>query len=147
MRNRWDPGYPTSGYRSGAPVDGDLRASDAERSEMADRLGRHFSDGRLDQAEFKVRLDKAMEATKRRDLYGLFDDLPRLETEPPPQPTHRRRRTLPLIVVIALVAVAAGSTIPMVHVPWLLFGLVGLFVWHRVGQHRFGRRPPSELNP
>ena len=70
----------------GQPVAADVRASDAERSEVADRLGRHFSDGRLDQAEFQARLEQAMEAKKRSDLQGLFDDLPRLESEPAPEP-------------------------------------------------------------
>lgn len=141
MRYRWDPPYPTSGHRS-TPVDADVRASDAERSEVADRLSRHFSDGRLDQQEFTVRLDKAMEATKRSDLDGLFDDLPRLDTEPAPrQRSPRRRRLVPVIVVIALITVAAGSTFSWVHVPWLLFAFVGLFLWYRVGRHRVRPHP------
>ncbi|HEX4218726.1 MAG TPA: DUF1707 domain-containing protein [Acidimicrobiales bacterium] len=140
MRYRWEPVYPTSDQ----PVV-DVRASDAERSEVADRLGRHFSDGRLDQAEFQTRLEQAMEAKKRSDLEGLFDDLPRLDTQPPPEATPRRRRFIPLIIVIALVVAAAGSTASVVHVPWLLVGLVGLFLWYRVGRHHIGPRPPSEL--
>jgi hypothetical protein len=142
MRNRWDPPYPTSGQHVAA----DVRASDAERSEVADRLGRHFSDGRLDQAEFQVRLEQAMEAKKRSDLQGLFDDLPRLETEPAPEPMRRRRRIIPFIVVIALVVAATGSTVSLMHVPWLLVGLVGLFLWYRVGRHHLGPRRPSELD-
>ena len=35
--------------------DADLRASDAERNEVADKLSRHYADGRLDQIEFKAR--------------------------------------------------------------------------------------------
>ncbi|HEX4245531.1 MAG TPA: DUF1707 domain-containing protein [Acidimicrobiales bacterium] len=146
MRYRWDPPYPTTGHRS-APTDADVRASDAERSEVADRLSRHFADGRLDQVEFKVRLDKAMEATTRSDLDGLFDDLPRLETEPEPrQPSHRRRRLVPFIVIIALITVAAGSTLSWVHVPWLLFAFVALFLWYRVGRHHVGPHRRSEID-
>ena len=61
--------------------------SDAERNDVADRLAHHFADGRLDETEFKGRLDAAMSATTRGDLHGLFDDLPRLPSEQP----HPRR--------------------------------------------------------
>ena len=53
-----------------------LRVSDAERQEVADRLGEHFAEGRLDQAEFDERAGRAMSAKTRADLSGLFDDLP-----------------------------------------------------------------------
>ena len=57
-----------------------IRVSDAERNEVAELLGRHYADGRLDQAEFDERVSRAMAAKTRGDLAGLFDDLP--ETEP-----------------------------------------------------------------
>jgi hypothetical protein len=132
MRYRWDPAYPTQRHRTSPYVDTDLRASDAERNEVAEKLSSHFADGRLDQSEFKVRLDKAMGATTRGDLDGLFDDLPRLADEPPP-PRSRRRRLVPFVVIIALVAIAADSTFSMIHVPWLLLVLVGVFLWQRAG--------------
>src|SRR5487761_1380766 len=53
-----------------------LRVSDAERNEVAERLATHYSDGRLDQAEFDERVGRAMAAKTRGDLDGLFDDLP-----------------------------------------------------------------------
>jgi hypothetical protein len=56
-----------------------IRVSDAERAEVADRLGVHYSDGRLDRAEFDDRVTRAMSAKTRADLNGLFDDLPDLE--------------------------------------------------------------------
>jgi hypothetical protein len=61
-----------------------LRVGDAERAEVTDRLARHYSDGRLDQAEFDRRLDKAMRATTVADLTGLLDDLP--DGQPPRLP-------------------------------------------------------------
>jgi hypothetical protein len=63
------PGYP----------DQHMRVSDAERAEVADRLAAHYSDGRLDRAEFDERVARAMSAKTRADLNGLFDDLPDLE--------------------------------------------------------------------
>lgn len=56
-----------------------MRVSDAERSEVADLLGRHYSDGRLDKQEFDDRVNRAMSAKTRGDLNGLFDDLPDLD--------------------------------------------------------------------
>ena len=53
-----------------------MRVSDAERAEVADRLSQHFGDGRLDEAEFHERVDRAMKAKTRADFAGLFDDLP-----------------------------------------------------------------------
>jgi Flp pilus assembly protein TadB len=137
MRNRWDPASVVSGRWASPNAGSDLRVSDAERNEVADKLSRHFAEGRLDQAEFKERLDSAMTAKTQRDLTGLFDDLPRLGTEPVPPPS-RRRRLIPFLLIMALVVVAAGSTLSMVnvlHVPWLLFVIVGLFLWVRVGRH------------
>ncbi len=144
MRYRWDPAYPTRGHRTTSYVETNLRASDAERNEVADRLSHHFADGRLDQPEFKARLDRAMGATTRGDLEGLFDDLPPLADEPQARPP-RRRRLIPFVVIVALVAVAAGSTVSAVHVPWLLVVVVGLFLWHRAGRHHPDRHARSEL--
>src|ERR1700745_4025223 len=53
-----------------------MRVSDAERAEVADLLGRPYSDGRLDKQECDERVARAMSAKTRGDLDGLFDDLP-----------------------------------------------------------------------
>jgi uncharacterized membrane protein len=57
-----------------------IRVSDAERNSVAELLGEHYADGRLDQAEFDERINRTMAAKTRGDLTGLFDDLP--ETGP-----------------------------------------------------------------
>jgi hypothetical protein len=138
MRTRWDPTYQGSwAWRSGgaAVANPDVRVSDAERNEVADKLARHFADGRLDQAEFKERLDTAMSAKTQGDLAGLFDDLPLLAVEPPPSP-RRRRRLIPFVLIVAFIAVAASPSIPFthgLHFTWLLFVLAGLFFWSRAG--------------
>ena len=101
MRYRWDPAYPM-GRRDMQAYDASMRASDDERNAVADKLSRHYAEGRLDEVEFKNRLDTAMSATTRGDLNGLFDDLPRLPSEPPPPPP-RHRRILPWVFVVVLV--------------------------------------------
>jgi len=60
-----------------------MRVSDAERAQVADRLARHFADGRLDQVEFDERVSRAMAAKTVGDLRGLFDDLPDLPGDIP----------------------------------------------------------------
>ncbi len=68
-----------------------LRVGDAERAAIADRLAHHFSEGRLDEAEFNSRLDRAMGATTMADLTGLLADLPDAEPGQPELPAGGRR--------------------------------------------------------
>ena len=148
MRYRWDPAYPM-GRRDTQDYDAAMRASDDERNAVADKLSRHYAEGRLDEVEFKNRLDTAMSATTRGDLNGLFDDLPRLSSEPPPPPP-RHRRVLPWVLVVVVVAVAAGASIPffpLYHVPWLLFAIVAFFVWRRAGGHFGGPHHLHHVHP
>ncbi|MGH9101009.1 MAG: DUF1707 SHOCT-like domain-containing protein, partial [Acidimicrobiales bacterium] len=56
-----------------------LRIGDAERNAAADALSQHYSAGRLDDAELKERLDRAMSARTGADLGGLMADLPPLD--------------------------------------------------------------------
>ena len=84
MRYRWDPAYPM-GRRYPQPRDADLRASDEERNAVADKLSRHYAEGRLDEAEFKHRLDAAMSATTRATSTGC-------STTCPHSPASRRPR-------------------------------------------------------
>ena len=131
-----------------------MRASDDERNAVADKLSRHYAEGRLDEPEFKSRLDTAMSATTRGDLHGLFHDLPALPSESPPPPP-RHRRILPFVFLVAFVAIVAGATIPLYplyHVPWLLLAVVGFVLWRRAmgrpgwHHHHDGGRPSSVMD-
>ena len=136
MRYRWDPVYPM-GRRDSQAYDASMRASDDERNAVADKLSRHYAEGRLDEAEFKTRLDTAMSAKTRGDLHGLFHDLPTLPSPPPPPPT-RRQRTMPWLLLIGFVAFVAVATVPwwpLYHVPWFLFAIVGFLLWRRAAGH------------
>jgi uncharacterized protein DUF1707 len=53
-----------------------MRVSDAERTEVADQLSRHYGEGRLDEGELSRRLDQVMTATTYGDLSGVLQDLP-----------------------------------------------------------------------
>jgi hypothetical protein len=141
MRQRWDPTI-TFGPRRPSTADADMRVSDTERNEVAETLSRHFSEGRLDSAEFKERLDRAMGAKTRGDLRGLCDDLPTLRAPDTPkaaQHRHRRHRVMPFILVVLFLALVAGSFSPFAivgHFTWVLWVLGGLFIWERLHRHR-----------
>jgi hypothetical protein len=139
MRHRYDRDHPTGTHRTGWADHPELRVSDAERNDVAERLSRHFADGRLDQPEFSSRLERATGAKTRRDLDGLFDDLPRLADEPAP-PRTRHRRMLPLLLVVLLVALVADAALSQVHATGLLVVVVGLLIWYRLGR----RHPRSD---
>jgi hypothetical protein len=131
----WTRGYSPRGHGRGGYGQPDLRVSDAERTDVADRLSKHYADGRLDQVEFNERLDRAMRAKTRSDLGGLFDDLPVVEGT---DVATRRRRAGPrdhrllLVVVIILALSTVGHSWIRIDPPWLILALLA-FVWMRYG--------------
>jgi hypothetical protein len=147
-------------FRAGYPGQ-DMRVSDAERTDVTDRLARHYGEGRLDSAEFDERVGRAMAAKTAADFRGLFDDLPNLPDDatkgtpkapgtPPPgfgyraarRPRGLRRgpfRAL-LLVVLAFIAasiawhVVAGWVTPLL---WLaVIGAVIVLVARRARRTR-----------
>jgi Domain of unknown function (DUF1707) len=135
----------SSAFRRIIYTDPDLRVSDAERTEVADRLGKHYGDGRLDQEEFNERVDRAMSAKTQSDLSGLFTDLPDLDA--PDVPARRPRpghhnRLLPVVLFVVLVVIA-GHALTSFFVPgWLTFVLLAaivLYVLRGRDHHHHGR--------
>ena len=141
--------------RRASSVDPGLRVSDAERAEVADRLSKHYSDGRLDQAEFNERLDRAMKAKTQSDLNGLFNDLPATEdpgkevrprSAPPPRrrPRHRIIGLVLIIVIAAVIGHALALPVFFWHplgglFPWLLIGLLAFLLWRSSSGRRSQR--------
>jgi hypothetical protein len=129
-----------------------MRVSDAERNEIGEQLSKHYSDGRLDSAEFQERLDRAMSAKTRADLSGLLIDLPSPQTPEQQQPPHRRPRVWRVVLfaivafwALSLTAVAVRGFWPFgwIHVPWLLIGLIAVLAWtrdRRRRRYRYRRR-------
>ena len=137
-----------------------MRISDADRAEVTDRLSKHYSDGRLDQAEFNERLDRAMNAKTQADLNGLFADLPATD-EPDkavkaPRPPDRRpanRRPVQRVVGLILITVVAifvaralmwpffglfgfAGHVLFVPVPWILIAIAAFLCWRYATRHR-----------
>ena len=128
-----------------------LRAADADREAVADRLRRAHTEGRLDTAELQQRLERCYEAKTLGELDELVTDLPR---EGPEQRDERPRlgrlgwRFAPLIP--ALIAVIAICAITHHHAFWLLIPLVFLvyrMCWWRGRPWRMagGRGPGTWL--
>ena len=132
-RSRRDPWAPVAGRRPA-----ELRASDAERHEVGDALSRHFAEGRLDQAEFAIRLDRAMRAVTRGELDALFHDLPQSDGAPI-GPRPRRMRPGVVVLLVLLSAVAVGSLASSVHLPWALVALAVVVLWLRARRRRTDR--------
>ena len=137
MRYRWDPAYPM-GRRDTAATDATLRASDNERNAVADKLARHYAEGRLDETEFKSAWTPPCRPPRGATSRAVRRP-PRLPSPPPPPPP-RHRRVLPWVFLVVFFAIVAGATLPfypLYHVPWLLVAIVGFVLWRRaVGGHR-----------
>lgn len=117
----------------------DLRVSDAERDAVASDLGRHFQDGRLDQAEFDQRVTAAMAAKTRRDLDEVLTDLPQAQAGAPgaapwrstPPGLTRGRPPVGALLLLPLLpaALVIGSTGGWQHGwPFAPFGFLWLIV-------------------
>src|SRR6266516_6173292 len=138
----WAAGYHSP--RRGAAVNPDLRASDAERADVADRLSKHYGDGRLDQAEFNERMERAMNAKTHGEFDGLFADLPDLTDMTHPDaksPAARKHQAanpparspmyrFALLILIIVAAALLGQALIHSFFPWLLLGIVA-FLWLR----------------
>lgn len=113
-----------------------IRVSDADRNAVTERLAAHYSDGRLDKAEFDERVNQAMAAKTRGDLDGLFDDLPdpeptgasRASGSGPAAPLARRHRgpvhPFLLVVLIIALAIAVGHTVTAIFIPWFWVAVI-----------------------
>jgi hypothetical protein len=124
-----------------------IRIGDAERTQVAEALGKHFADGRLDKPEFDERMEKAMSAKTEADLAGLLADLPRLGDQPGPVPEVAARppvmRRTARFVVLALVTLVLLRSLfwwpwhiaaPVLVWPLVILGAVALLRGRR--RHR-----------
>lgn len=128
------------------PTDPTLRIGDAERNEVAETLSQHYSAGRIDDAELRERLDRAMQAKTGADLAGLTTDLPPLgPVAPQPFPPRPRRHLTGLWIVLCVIFfMTAFAHGPFwwpwwmaVRIPWIVVGVVGVLLWRRSRRRRW----------
>jgi hypothetical protein len=118
-----------------------LRAADADRERIADRLRKSHAEGRLDMDEFQERLERCYQSKTLGELAALVKDLPR-ESEQPSRSVGPWRPSrwlglplMPILIALVVVSAAAGHH----HAFWLWIPL-GLLFW-RMSWWRHRRRP------
>jgi hypothetical protein len=75
----------------------DIRASDAERDDVVQRLSGHAASGRLTLEELEQRISQAFGATTRGELARLTADLPQSAPSAPAASPERRRKPTKMI--------------------------------------------------
>ena len=119
---------------------GYLRASDADREGVAERLRHAAAEGRLTPHELDERLGTALTARTYHELRAVVADLPL-----PP----RARRVAPLVFYVAAVAVIvtlvliAIAALAFIASLWLLWVAMGWALGSRAAHARLGRRRMS----
>jgi hypothetical protein len=103
-----------------------LRASDADRQRVADRLQQSLNEGRLTLAEYDERVRQSYEARTYGDLKALLTDLPasqRQQLEPVTSKPPARDRT--------------GRWVLAMWSSWLTTALVVIVIWALSGRGYF----------
>ena len=126
-----------------------VRASDADRDAVAERLRQAAIEGRLEPDELEERLHSALRARTYGELDRLTGDLPR--RRPPARPRQtiglgRLALAVTVRVVVLLLVVAALLAAFAVSAAWWL---IGVLVWLSVRSHRtcagWHRPPPRRV--
>jgi uncharacterized membrane protein YdbT with pleckstrin-like domain len=136
---RWRP--PICGrQRTDMPQRNNLRASDADREHVAERLRQAAAEGRLLAEELEQRLGTALKARTYGELDGVVADLPatRVGHQGSRSAVPFGRPVLAATIAIAAVAVIAAAVLVVTGV-LAAWGLWMLVAWWAFGG-RYGHR-------
>jgi Domain of unknown function (DUF1707) len=129
-----------------------LRASDADRDAVVDRLREAAGEGRLEPHEFEQRVDEALRARTYGDLAALLADLPadgRMPTRRTRRQAHPTARTAVVgagLMVAVTAAVAAVVVVAMIVLAAAALWICVVLCWivaRSVHRHRV--RPTGSL--
>jgi Domain of unknown function (DUF1707) len=113
-----------------------MRASDADREQVADRLRHATAEGRLLAEELEQRLGAALGARTYGELDALVADLPAVRTE--------RRRTGRAPWLVPALGLALAIPVALALIAAMLFIVTGVLavwmVWIAVGWWAFGHK-------
>jgi hypothetical protein len=113
----------------------DMRASDAERQDVVERLRAGLDDGRLKMDEYVERMGRAYEAVTHGDLVPLCRDLPETTTPAPARPAAPAPRVPAPAPVPAPAADHRGvfarqpAALKVLWTIWLVAVSVNVVVW------------------
>ena len=107
-----------------------LRAADADRERIAERLRKSHAEGRLDMDEFQQRLERCLEARTFGELSELVSDLPRQDDRDERRSLGWSRtwrwRLVPLAPILIALIVVLAATGHEHDVSWLWIPVVFL---------------------
>jgi hypothetical protein len=131
--------------------DPNLRAADADRERVAERLRTSHAEGRLDTTELQQRIERCYDAKTMGELSELVRDLPHpddVERRPLAWAAARRMRLAPLaalLLALILVSSLAGHHhggswlwVPVVFLVWRMSW------WRRRRWYAGARRAPGD---
>jgi hypothetical protein len=122
-----------------------LRASDADRERVVERLRTHAGEGRLDVDELEERIDAALAARTVGELDVLMRDLPAFVPEPRPRERRRSRPRLPVFVAVMALLVGIWALTGMGYF-WPIWPMLGWgLAFHKGGC--FGARGRRRRGP
>ncbi|MGZ0151267.1 DUF1707 SHOCT-like domain-containing protein [Kribbella sp. WER1] len=131
----WD-----AGPQSGEVPRKRVRVGDVERDQAVAMLSEHFVAGRLTQAEFEERSDRATKARYADEFEELFDELPRSGALQPVQagPPMRRPGPPPAFLMLApfLMFALVISSVAFAA-PWLLWGVFWVIMLSGISRGRW----------
>ncbi len=127
---------------------GNLRASDADRDQIIDRLRRAAAEGRLAVRELEHRVAAALRARTFAELDATVRDLPG-ERRSASRRAMRTVQNHPGLLLVAIpVALAALATLVVMTMLWSILALIVFLLGHRrrawrepwthTARHRFG---------
>ncbi len=142
------PRPPTHPDRYTSPISrtGHLRASDADRDQVADRLRNAATEGRIGFDELEDRLASTLASRTYGELEAVVADLPSSH----PAPRRSRLPASPVARAAIVMAVAVPMVVAAILVfaaflsAWIVWALIGWYVFghHRNhGYYRHSRRP------
>jgi Domain of unknown function (DUF1707)/Domain of unknown function (DUF4190) len=122
------------GYVEAGDWRGKMRASDADRDRVVERLGTAYSEGRLFRDEYDERLERALSARTYGELDQLMIDLPAAAAPAVPQAAQTNR------LAMASVACALGQVVfgPMLAIPAIILGYAARSQIKRTGEQGAG---------
>jgi hypothetical protein len=106
-----------------------LRASDADRDAVAERLRAAAVEGRLEPDELEERLHRALRARTYGDLDPLLVDLPPRRPVAPRQRAMTAGGTALLLAVRLAVALAIVAALAVALAVTAMWWLIGLVIW------------------